>query len=212
MAPTSSCLIKICGITRARDAIYACELGVWALGFVFYPSSPRYITPERVGEIINTLRGHGIKPPLTVGVFVNASQEQIAQTAAISGIDIAQLHGDESIDFCKALTLPCIKAFRLADKSELEQVERFSPSVDYLLIDAFRKDVYGGSGHLANWSLASSLKNPGRLILAGGITPDNIKEAIRQVSPHAIDLSSGVEEAPGIKSHALMAKLFSQIG
>ena len=212
MAPTPACRIKICGITRTEDAICACSLGAWALGFIFFPKSPRYVTPQKTREIIQELESRSIAPKRTVGVFVNPTAEMITQTVQSSGINTIQLHGEEPLDFCRRLPLPCIKALRLNGEDSLTAARSYAKAVDYLLIDAYHPETYGGSGTLADWSLAATLREEGRLILAGGITPDNIREAIASVAPHAIDLSSGVETAPGIKSHALLARLFSEAG
>ena len=212
MLPSTSCPIKICGITRREDAVYACELGAWALGFIFAEKSPRTVTTQNARNIIDHIRQLGLTPPLLVGVFVNPTREQVLEAVQISGINTVQLHGDETPSFCKSIGMPTIKALRLNSKEQLPYAGSYAGIVDYMLIDACHPSAYGGSGRLADWSLALALKDCGRLILAGGINPDNIDEAIRSVAPYAIDLSSGVEEAPGIKSHSLLARLFSQAG
>lgn len=196
--------IKICGITRKEDALKALELGAWAVGFIFYKKSPRYITPEKAGEIISVLP-EGIKK---IGVFVNSSAEEIIFTGKISGITTYQLHGDESPEFCKKLDKEVIKAIRPKKKHELEFLKNYT-NISAFLVDSYVSGEFGGSGQKGDWELAKKVKKYGTLILAGGINSDNISEAIQIVSPFAIDLSSSVEDTPGIKSHEKMKRLFN---
>lgn len=184
--------IKICGITNLEDAKIAVESGADALGFIFVPSSPRAISIDKAARIISQL-GPFIS---TVGVFVNPSTDEIKQAAGI--IDIIQLHGEETPQFCQNLNKKFIKAFRVKDSSSLSQMENFAP--DAYLLDTYAPDKRGGTGRVFDWSLAIEAKKYGRIILSGGLTPDNIVEAIKRVSPYGIDASSGIEAAPGKKN------------
>lgn len=203
--------IKVCGITREEDARLAEGLGAWALGFIFYPASPRYITPERAKQIIG---GQSVGSPKTVGVFVDASIDAIRDMVEMSGIDTIQLHGDETPDDCARLRslLPgksIIKAFRLRTESELQNLARYS-GCDALLLDSYVPGVLGGSGIAGDWSLAQRAQalSIAPVILAGGLGPDNIGDALAQVNPFAVDVSSGLEHSPGVKSAWKMHQFF----
>lgn len=186
--------IKICGITRLADALVAVEAGVDALGFMFYEASPRFIGLSAAADIIRHL------PPFVtrVGVFVNADESAIRRAIEITGINALQFHGDEPPEFCRRFGLIAYKAFRLRDAGSLEQCRRFSRMP--WLLDSFVPGIPGGTGETFNWDLAIEAKklNP-HIILAGGLTPANVGDAIRRVRPAAVDVSSGVESAPGRK-------------
>jgi phosphoribosylanthranilate isomerase len=186
--------VKICGITNREDAIGAMEAGADALGFVFYSKSPRYIAPRAAAEIIASL------PPFisNVGLFVNASAQEVRQIIERTGIDTLQFHGEESAEDCAPFLRQCIKAFRIADAESLQQLAAFHTRA--WLLDSFVPGEQGGTGVTFNWALAKqavSLNRP--VILAGGLTPENVQEAIRQVRPYAVDVSSGIESTPGKK-------------
>jgi phosphoribosylanthranilate isomerase len=185
--------VKICGITTVEDALMAVEAGADALGFVFYEKSPRHLFPEQASEIIRAL------PPFlqVVGLFVNSSLEQVNATADLCRLDLVQLHGDESPDFCERVTRRVLKAFRVKDCTSLEPMEAYR--VAGYLLDAWSPDLYGGTGRTFNWETAAAAKRYGPIILAGGLTPDNIRQAVERVEPYAVDVSSGVEAAPGRK-------------
>ncbi len=197
--------IKICGITNIEDAFFAVEAGADALGFVFYEKSPRYASPETVKQIISVL------PPFvtTVGLFVNATIETIEQTMQMTGINIIQLHGDETPEECDFASHPVIKAVRVKDAGSLAGIERYSVSA--LLLDAWSDQQYGGTGESFDWQLARNLTGQLPLILAGGLNPDNVVEAIRVVKPYAVDVSSGVEKSPGKKDHDKIRKFIQQV-
>jgi len=197
--------IKICGITNIEDAFFAVEAGVDALGFVFYKKSPRYVSPERVKQIISML------PPFvtTVGLFVNAGGEAIETTVLLSGINVIQLHGDETPEECDFASHPVIKAVRVKDAGSLAGIERYPVSA--LLLDAWSDQQYGGTGESFDWQLARNLTGQLPLILAGGLNPDNVAEAIRVVDPYAVDVSSGVEKSPGLKDHDKIHKFIQQV-
>ncbi|MFK5927100.1 MAG: phosphoribosylanthranilate isomerase [Desulfuromusa sp.] len=197
--------IKICGITNIDDALFAVEAGADALGFVFYEKSPRYVLPETVQQIISVL------PPFvtTVGLFVNASAETIEPTMRMTGINVIQLHGDESPEQSVFSSYPVLKAVRVKDADSLAGIERYPVSA--LLLDAWNNQQYGGTGESFDWQLARKLTGKLPLILAGGLNPDNVAEAIRVVAPYAVDVSSGVEISPGHKDHDKIYKFIQQV-
>jgi len=189
--------IKICGITNLEDAAAAVQAGADALGFVFSDSSPRHVGVSQAANIIREL------PPLVskVGVFVDSPADFIESAARESGLDTLQFHGDEPPEFCRLFSLKTIKAFRVRDAASLAEITTFHTSA--WLLDSFVPGLRGGSGACFNWDLARDSKSHGRpIILAGGLTPDNIASAIAHVRPYGVDVSSGVELKPGIKDHA----------
>lgn len=188
--------IKICGITRREDALAAVEAGADALGFMFYRASKRAITPEASAVIVRELPDSVRK----VGVFVDADPSEIRRTVEVSGIDTLQFHGAESPQFCRQFQpLSIWKAFRIRSRASLEILSGFR-EVDAWLLDSYVAGEMGGTGLTFNWSLAAEANTQGRpIILAGGLTPENVGAAVRQVRPFAVDVSSGVETAPGVK-------------
>jgi phosphoribosylanthranilate isomerase len=173
----------------------AVAAGADALGFIFYPTSPRFVQPEKVAEIITRL------PPFIskVGVFVNSSPDEIHKTIERTGVNVLQFHGDESPGFCAKFSLPVIKAFRVKDQTSLGQIKEYRASA--FLLDSYVPGQPGGTGEKFNWDLAlqarQSTTRP--IILAGGLTPENIGDAVAKVLPFAVDVSSGVELSPGKK-------------
>jgi phosphoribosylanthranilate isomerase len=203
--------VKICGLTRAEDAALAQELGAWALGFVFYPKSKRYIDPQQAQTIIQTLPN----PARAIGVFVNQTDEAlaIAKKIPLGGV---QLHGDETPEDCKKVKQNfsglVIKAFRPETEDDLNAIHLYKGAVDYILLDAAAPGQWGGTGKTTDWTLAAKAAEIGiPLILAGGLTAENILAADRQVKPFALDLSSGVEISPGIKDTDKLKRLFRAI-
>jgi phosphoribosylanthranilate isomerase len=192
--------VKICGITRLEDALEAVRLGADALGFNFWPGSKRFIAPADARRIIAAL------PPLvtTVGVFVDPSHDEAEAAAAVSGIRVLQLHGDESPEACRAFQRPVVKGLRVAGPEALEQLARYA-GLAGILLDA-ASPGYGGSGTTFDWSIAREAARRVPLLLAGGLTPDNVGEAIRAVHPYAVDVASGVESSPGVKDPDRMAR------
>ena len=196
--------VKICGITSIDDAQAAVEAGADALGFMFYEPSPRYLTPEEAGAIIRELPDHVAR----VGVFVDADEPTIRSTSTSAGLDTLQFHGNESPDFCTQFELRTIKAFRMKDRESLAQLAGYR--TDAWLLDSYVQGVPGGTGERFNWDLAVEAKRLGcPILLAGGLTPDNAGEAVDQVAPFGLDVSSGVEAAPGRKDAAKMATLLA---
>jgi len=188
--------VKICGITSLEDAHTAVDCGADALGFVFYPPSPRYVTPEQAAQIIRAL------PPFvtTVGLFVDVTCDVVNRTAARCGLDRVQLHGRETPEFCRRISRPVIKAIRIKNAESLTPVQGYMVSA--YLLDAYVEGALpGGTGASFAWELAARAKPYGPIILAGGLTPENIEAAIAQVRPYGVDVSSGVERLPGVKDH-----------
>jgi phosphoribosylanthranilate isomerase len=196
--------IKICGITRLEDARAAAGLGVNALGFIFVPQSPRYITPLGAAEIIKRL------PPFVsrVGVFADEDPRLLLETALIAGIDTIQLHGGESPDYCASMPLPVIKALPVTDDFDISVIPTYKTSG--ILLDTWDSKRKGGSGRTFDWKIAiDACRKCDSLILSGGLGPSNIKEAIETVHPFAVDLNSGVEAGPGMKNLQKMREVVS---
>jgi len=194
--------VKICGITNLDDALAAVDFGADALGFVFFQGSPRYIKHKDAAAIIKKL-------PLfttTIGVFVNEKPETIKKTIDIAGIDIVQFHGDEPPEKCR-VAKRCIKAIRVKSLESLDPLNSYKDRVSAFLLDTFTPDILGGTGQIFNWDIAIYAKQFGRIILAGGLTPDNVADAVGRVRPYAVDVSSGIESKKGEKDHKKM-KLF----
>ena len=222
--------VKICGVTRAADALAALDAGAGYVGFILYPPSPRAITPENVAEIVTILRRDRsslfaqAEPPLLVGVFVNETAEFMAAVLDSCRLDLAQLSGNEAAHLLTEPTSPlagrAYKAIRpatLADALTLstryampDRMAR-SPHMPQLLLDTPRVHLYGGSGQTGDWALAAELATAmPRLMLAGGLNPDNVAQAVRQAQPYAVDVAGGVEAAPGIKDHDRVRSFISR--
>ena len=197
--------IKICGITNPKDAQIDSDLGADALGFVFAKGSPRTITPEAAGNIICKL------PPfiVPVGVFVDSPLEEILSIIEYTGIQCVQLHGNESPFECMKINIPVIKAFKMHEHFRADALISFKVSA--YLLDTYVEGVTGGTGKTFDWNIAVEAKAYGRIILAGGLNPGNIKDAIRKVQPYGIDISSGVESEPGKKDRRKLQQLFTTI-
>lgn len=199
--------IKVCGITRGEDAQYCAELGVDALGFVFYEPSPRYVDPERACKIFR-------ESPLwltRIGLFVNAPPEQVRSVIARAPVHLLQFHGEEDEAYCASFGVPYMKAARMRPGVDLLEFAARYPSADAILCDAF-VDAYGGAGKTFDWELlppSGSLVQP--LVLSGGLDADNVDAAIRRVRPAAVDVSSGVEASKGIKDHAKLQAFVEKV-
>ena len=189
--------VKICGITRVEDALAAVDAGADALGFMFYEASPRCVTPRQALEMLRELPTFVAR----VGVFVNPAADKVRAAIAETGIDTLQFHGEETPAFCRQFGLRVIKAFRVQDAESLKPLADFRSEA--WLLDSFVEGKRGGTGAVFNWDLAAqAVKQGGRVILAGGLTPENAGDAVRRVRPYALDVSSGVELAPGKKDAA----------
>ncbi len=192
--------IKICGITNVQDARVAVAAGADALGFVMYRESPRHAEPAAVRSIVAEL------PPfvLPIGVFVNEDPVVVRNLMDNCGLALAQLHGDESASYCETLGRPVLKALRLKDRGSFLALAEFQgrATVRGFVIDAFSEHAYGGTGTTVDWALAKEAARAVPVLLAGGLTPSNVSEAIQTVRPYGVDVSSGVEERPGKKDAA----------
>jgi phosphoribosylanthranilate isomerase len=194
--------VKICGITTLDDAKAAVDCGADALGFVFFKGSPRYVTAKQAFSIIRKLPCF----VTTVGVFVDEKPQDIGRIASRACLDIIQLHGDEQPEACR-MARRMIKAIRVKSIDSLEPLKYFRDRVSAFLLDAYAPDALGGTGLKFNWDIAVEAKQFGQIILAGGLTPENVQQAVRHVKPYGIDVSSGVERNKGRKDHQKM-KLF----
>ena len=198
--------VKICGITSVTDALNAANAGADALGFVFYAKSPRYVTPEQAAEICQAL------PPFvtSVGLFMNADAEQVRATLDIVSLDLLQFHGSETPEFCRRFGRPYIKALGIQGLVDFAEQADLYPDALGILVDSHALGKAGGTGQTFDWKLLP--KNYSKpIILAGGLNPENIAEAVRETSVYALDLSSGVESSPGIKSKAKIDALMREV-
>ncbi len=186
--------VKICGITNLDDALDAVEFGADALGFNFYPQSPRYISLEVAKEILEDI------PPAIwrVGVFVNEKESLVQDISQILNLDFLQFHGDETPYYCEQFAVPYWKAFRLKDEKSLDLMKKYQ--CEHYLIDTYIEKGYGGTGITGDWGLAQEAKKVGKIILAGGLKPENVELAIQVVKPDGVDVATGVEECPGKKN------------
>ena len=199
--------IKICGVTTVEDARDAAMLGADAIGLNFHDQSPRMVSPERALRIIDAL------PPFvtSVGVFVNYPEpEALEDFAASIRLDAVQLHGDESPAYCSVISrVKVIKAFRVGETFRVDTLRKYA--VSGFLLDAYSRDAYGGTGHTFEWSRAAGANAFGRVVLAGGLTPGNVGASIAKLHPFAVDVSSGVETAPGEKDYELMRRFIESV-
>ena len=201
--------VKVCGITRLEDAITAIDCGAQAVGFIFHKPSPRYIAPERARGIIAAL------PPymVTVGVVVKLDAAEINRIAEFCRLDRIQLHGGEPAELLRQLQRPAYRAFRLRGEADLARVE--AAPEETVMLDSYDADHYGGTGRPFNWewarTISTSRARPRRVILAGGLNPENVAMALEEAQPAALDVSSGVEVEPGIKDPAKIGAFFRAV-
>lgn len=196
--------VKICGITNLEDARLAAKVGANALGFVFHRGSERFVSPETAREICAKLPGHLTK----VGVFVHANRSEISETARMVGLSAVQLVGDEGPDDLFGFEWSVLKVFQVRPSFDVEALKPFV--VDAFVLDAYKKGAYGGTGKTFDWNVAVRAKAFGRVILAGGLTPENVADAVRFVRPYGVDVSSGVEARPGKKHERLVREFVAQ--
>ena len=195
--------VKFCGITRMEDALEAARLGAWAIGLNHWPGSPRYCEPAAAAEISAAVK----RQVEVAGVFVNATLDELTQAAENESLTMIQLHGGEGAAFCREVArrtgCKVIKAIRVRTTADVRAAEAFR--TDFHLLDAYRPGSPGGTGESFEWDLLAGRQSEVPLILAGGLTPENVDEAVATVQPYAVDVASGVESQPGIKDHGLMA-------
>jgi phosphoribosylanthranilate isomerase len=198
--------VKICGITQLGDALAAINAGADALGFVFYDASSRHINTDKAAGIIKEI------PPFVnkVALFVNPSYEYVCKVLESTSIDVLQFHGDEGEAFCNSFNRPYMKAIRIQKDSNLDEIAASYHSACGLLVDTFDSHQYGGTGKTFNWALLPN-KCSLPLILAGGLTTDNVHEAISSTAVYAVDVSSGVEKTKGVKDHALIQQFMREV-
>lgn len=199
--------IKICGITNKIDALAAAELGVDMLGFVFYAKSKRYVDPKVAEDIINELPASIRK----VGVFVDEDRDAVLKIAQDTFIDTLQFHGDETPEYCSSFKdgYKVIKAFRLKDKGDLKRINDYD--TDFFLFDTYKRDSIGGTGETFDWKILKDFEILKPMILSGGLNPQNVAGAIKEVAPFGVDVSTGVEESAGKKNLELMKKFVENV-
>lgn len=206
--------VKICGITNTEDALVAAEAGADLLGFNFYPPSPRSVTPDQAHQIIKTLRV-SLSPGLRVscvGIFVDEEPDRVRRIVAHCGLDYAQLHGAESPELVSELMdegIGVIKSFRVRDGGSLSEIARYRATA--YLLDAYVPGQPGGTGQTFDWELAVQAKEYGPILLAGGLIPENVAEAVRAVRPWGVDVASGVEATPGRKDHDKLRRFVATV-
>lgn len=202
--------VKICGLTNLEDARFASGAMADYLGFIFYPKSPRYIEPGEAGAIINWIEG-----PEKVGVFVNQPLDEVNQIAKETGLDYVQLHGNESLEYCQLIDKPIIKVIHITDETSADslkaQIALYSEVASYYLFDSKVGDQWGGTGTTFDWSILEGVGEVHPFFLSGGINPDNVQQAIKTVKPFGIDISSGVEEKPGLKDFEKIEQLMEAV-
>ncbi len=202
--------VKICGLTTLNDARFVAGEGADYMGFIFYEDSARYIKPAEAGAIINWVEG-----PECVGVFVNHPLDEVNRIAKQTGIDLIQLHGNESPEYCDLLDLPVIKTFHIdgdTDPADLkEEIEIYRDHIGYVLFDTKVENAWGGTGRTFDWEVVRELSDEWDCFLSGGINTDNVQQACERVQPFAVDLASGVEMKAGVKDYEEVEKFFNEI-
>jgi phosphoribosylanthranilate isomerase len=215
MAPADSedrtARVKVCGICRFEDALLALDEGAWALGFIFHRSSPRFIAPDYAADLIADVRQATSREFLAVGVFVDWPRAELQRVVDSAGLDVAQLHGAEAPQYvAKVRAREVWKALHVGDGFDVAEVERY-PAATRILLDTFRRGEAGGTGETFDWELARAANQRRPIVLAGGIGPDNVADALERVCPEAIDVSSGVEARPGEKDAEKVRALFRNV-
>jgi phosphoribosylanthranilate isomerase len=196
-------LVKICGITNLKDAAAAAEMGADMIGFIF-AKSQRRISPEKAAEIIRRLEGNILK----VGVFVDETGGTVEKTAKFCGLDFVQLHGNETREYANRLSLPFIKAFKVSDESVVREIQRFRAEIS--LLDAYVPGISGGTGKRIDMQILKEAVKNGKVLVAGGLNPENVAEVISRVHPFGVDVSSGVEYSPGKKNYTKMERFIME--
>jgi phosphoribosylanthranilate isomerase len=200
--------VKICGITQVDDARFACDLGADAIGFIFYEKSPRYIAMENAAAISEQLPDHVAR----VGVFVNTPRDEMVTYLETVGLNVIQFHGNYPISEIEQFEAgQVIAVVRVGETFRSAELEQFRGRAAAILLDTHKKGRYGGTGAIFDWQAAIDAKVYGRIILAGGLNPDNVRQAVEMVSPYAIDVSSGVEAQPGKKDRTKLQQFFRNL-
>jgi phosphoribosylanthranilate isomerase len=199
--------IKVCGITDPGDLAHAVSAGVDGLGFIFAEKSPRRIDPQKARELIKDL------PPFVdaVGVFINEDPDMVTDIIKYCGLTMVQLHGQENIDYCRLMPVRILKSFAVKKDTDGSQMAAYAGEVAGYLLDTYHQSMAGGTGRAFDWHLVDRLRIPGPVLLAGGLGPDNVGEAISAVRPFAVDVNSGVEESPGRKDHEKITALVEAV-
>ncbi len=208
--PDNRVAVKICGLTNLEDARFVSGALADYLGFIFFEKSPRYIEPPKAGAIINWIEG-----PRTVGVFVNQPLDDVNMIVRQTGIDLVQLHGTESPNYCQLMEKPVIKVFHIDSNTTPDDLkitmEPYIGHVAYFLFDTKTDELWGGTGKTFDWNLLEKISQDRPFFLSGGLNADNVRDACRLAQPYAVDLSSGVEQAPGIKDYDKLEKFFEEM-
>lgn len=208
--PDKRTKVKVCGITTLEDARFTAGALADYLGFIFYPDSPRYVDPAKAGAIINWIEGPG-----KVGVFVNQPLDDVNSISRQTGLDLVQLHGNESPDYCSLVEKPVIKAFHIDDKTtsdDLKQsIEPYTDQIEFILFDTKSDAVWGGTGETFDWDILRDIASDKPFFLSGGLNAENVTDAIAAVNPHTIDLSSSLEESPGLKDFDKIELFFDKM-
>jgi len=208
--PENRTKVKICGLTTLEDARFVSGALADYLGFIFYPESPRYVDPAKAGAIINWLEG-----PEKVGVFVNQPLDDVNSIARQTGVDYVQLQGNESPDYCSLVEKPIIKVFHVDDSIEPDQLEEsimpYLSQVEYLLFDTKSDTEWGGTGQTFDWNLLKEISREKPFFLSGGLNTQNVRKAIETAEPYAVDLSSGLEDSPGLKDFDKIELFFDEM-
>ena len=206
---SNSTKIKVCGITNLEDGRFASGLFVDYLGFIFYEKSPRYIEPAKAGAIVNWLEG-----PEKIGVFVNQPLDEVNTIAKESGLDFVQLHGNENVEYCELIDKPIIKVIHISEDSTQEtlksEIDKYESVAKFYLFDTKVGDQWGGTGKTFNWYILNELTEK-PFFLSGGLTSDNVAKAIELTNPYAVDVSSGIEEEPGLKDLEKMEEFVNTV-
>ena len=206
---SESTKIKVCGITNLEDGRFASGLFVDYLGFIFYDKSPRYIEPAKAGAIVNWLEG-----PEKVGVFVNQPLDEVNSIAKQTGLDLVQLHGNENVEYCELIDKPIIKVIHVSDDSTTEllqaEVDKYDSKAEFFLFDTKVGDQWGGTGKTFDWSILNDITEK-PFFLSGGLSSDNVTSAIQFVNPYAVDVSSSIEEEPGLKDLEKMEEFVNTV-
>ncbi|MDP8216545.1 MAG: phosphoribosylanthranilate isomerase [Candidatus Kaelpia imicola] len=202
--------VKFCGITRSSDALAASRLGIHALGFIFVKETPRYISPDNAAEIVNVLSPMVMR----VGIFMNPEISEVENIAGKCRLDIIQLHGEESSCLCSQIkeSYRVIKTLRVKSRAVLDEIPKYKDAADAILLDTFSERAAGGTGESFNWEIARDARSFGLpIILSGGLNPNNIRDAVKEANPYAVDVSSGIEQSPGVKDQELMGRFIASI-